>query len=91
MDNITFASLLDPWVLFGLFFQFVFFARFIVQWIVSERAKRSVMPKSFWYLSIIGSIGLLIYSIHIQSLVFVLGMSFNSIIYVRNLVLYKGI
>ncbi len=90
MENISLSSLRDPWVLFGLTFQLAFFARFIVQWIVSEREKRSVVPKSFWYLSIIGSLGLLVYSIHIQSLVFILGMSANSFIYVRNLTLYKG-
>ena len=91
MENISLASLRDPWVIFGLAFQLAFFARFLVQWVVSERMKRSVVPKSFWYLSIVGSLGLLVYSIHIQSIVFMLGMSLNSVIYIRNLVLYKGI
>jgi lipid-A-disaccharide synthase-like uncharacterized protein len=91
MESITIDSLRDPWVVFGIVFQLFFFARFIVQWLASERAKRSIVPKSFWYLSIIGSLGLLVYSIHIQSLVFILGMSLNSLIYVRNLTLYRGV
>ena len=89
MDKLI-ETITNPWVLFGLVFQMAFFARFIVQWLVSEREKRSVVPKSFWYLSLVGSAGLLVYSIHRVDPVFILGQSLNSFIYIRNLMLYKG-
>ena len=70
--------------------QAIFGARFLVQWIYSEYKKKSVIPVMFWYLSLIGSVVLLIYAIHIDDLVFMLGYSLNLIIYVRNLVLVRN-
>ena len=73
------------WLAIGFAGQLVFMGRFLVQWIVSERRKRSVIPLSFWYLSLAGSVILLSYSIHKRDPVFILGLSLNSLIYVRNL------
>lgn len=75
------------WLLIGLIGQGLFFMRFIVQWIVSERRKASVIPVQFWYWSIGGSVVLLFYAVHLRDPVFILGQSLGSIIYVRNLIL----
>ena len=75
------------WIILGLFAQFLFFMRFFVQWIVSEKKRQSTIPISFWYFSIAGSILLLIYSIHRKDIVFILGQSVGSFIYMRNLIL----
>lgn len=76
------------WKIFGLAFQAMFMGRFLVQWIASERAKKSVIPKAFWYFSIIGSSGLLVYAtVHLQDPVFAIGQSTGFAIYLRNLVL----
>jgi lipid-A-disaccharide synthase-like uncharacterized protein len=79
----------DVWVALGLVAQGVFFARFLVQWLASERQKQSVIPEAFWYLSLCGSALLLVYSIHVKDPVFILGQSTGSVIYIRNLVLIK--
>jgi len=82
---------LDFWVVLGLVAQLAFTGRFLVQWIASERAGRSVVPISFWYLSLLGSAGLLFYAIVRADPVFILGQSFGSIVYIRNLMLiYRG-
>ncbi len=80
---------LDWWVLFGFFAQFIFFLRFAVQWFHSEKAKRSIIPLSFWYLSIVGSILILIYSIQRQDIVFITAQILSLFIYVRNIILHK--
>lgn len=77
------------WLAFGLLGQALFGARFFVQWIASEREGRSHVPKSFWYLSIAGSLALLIYAIHRKELVFTLAYLPNCVVYVRNLMLLK--
>jgi len=77
------------WFALGLVAQTAFFSRFLVQWIASERAGRSVVPIAFWYLSLSGSLMLLIYAIHRKEPIFVLGQSVGGIVYVRNLVLLK--
>ena len=78
------------WLIFGFAFQLCFALRFIIQWISSEKQKKSVIPISFWYLSLIGSSGLLVYAIHIKDPVFILGQSMGIIVYVRNLrLIYK--
>ncbi len=78
---------LNFWLVFGLLAQFIFFMRFVVQWIASEKRKESYIPIEFWYLSLVGSIGLLIYAIHQEDIVFILGLSVGSFVYVRNLIL----
>src|SRR5437764_14579972 len=74
----------DWWVLFGLAAQAVFASRFVLQWITSERAGRSVVPTAFWYLSLVGTAMLAFYAVHRRDPVFILGQTLNSIIYVRN-------
>lgn len=77
----------DPWVLFGFLAQFVFFLRFVVQWLASEKEKKSIIPVGFWYLSIAGSLMILAYSIKRGDVVFIVGSIFNTMIYLRNIVL----
>jgi lipid-A-disaccharide synthase-like uncharacterized protein len=78
---------MNGWVLFGFFGQFVFAMRFIIQWIVSEKKKESIVPLSFWYLSICGGVILLIYAIYKNDPVFMLGQATGLIVYARNLML----
>ncbi len=73
------------WLILGFVSQFVFFLRFFVQWIASEKAKKSVIPIQFWFLSLAGGGGLLVYAIHIKDPVFILGQSMGIFIYLRNL------
>lgn len=75
------------WLAIGLLGQGIFSARFIVQWLVSEKEKRSVIPVAFWYLSLLGGITLLLYSIYKRDPVFILGQSTGVFIYARNLYL----
>jgi lipid-A-disaccharide synthase-like uncharacterized protein len=76
------------WELLGLLGQGVFFGRFIIQWVASERKQRTVVPVAFWYMSLIGGFITLLYAIHVGRLVFILAFSLSSIIYVRNLMIY---
>ena len=77
------------WLAFGLLGQTAFFSRFLVQWVASERAGESYVPISFWYLSLVGSVILLIYAIHRREPVFALGYLPNFLVYTRNLVLLR--
>lgn len=81
------ADILNFWVAFGLIGQLAFFMRFVIQWIVSERKRESVIPEVFWYLSIIGSLILLVYAIYRKDPVFILGQSVGSVVYIRNIML----
>jgi lipid-A-disaccharide synthase-like uncharacterized protein len=78
------------WLALGFFAQLLFSLRFLVQWLVSEKQKRSVMPVHFWYLSISGSGLLLVYAIHRNDPVFILGQSVGLLIYIRNLMLIRS-
>ncbi len=73
------------WEVIGFLGIVAFGSRFIVQWIVSEIRKESVIPVSFWYLSLIGSLLQLSYAIHIANPIFILSYLPNSLIYMRNL------
>lgn len=75
------------WLVIGLVGQALFAGRFIVQWIVSEKQKKSVIPIYFWFFSIGGGIVLLAYAISIMDPVFILGQSTGLFIYIRNLML----
>lgn len=76
----------DPlWLLVGLAGQLLFSMRFILQWLQSERAKRSVVPTAFWYFSVAGGATLLGYAIHRRDPVFILGQGIGLFIYFRNL------
>ena len=84
------ASTVDAiWVTVGLFGQLMFTGRFVVQWLASEKAKRSVVPITFWYFSIIGSLIVLAYGVHKLDPVIILGQLPGSVIYGRNLWLIR--
>ena len=78
------------WVMVGLMGQLMFTGRFIVQWLASEKAKRSVVPKAFWYFSIAGSVIVLAYGIHKLDPVIILGQLPGTVIYTRNLWLIRA-
>lgn len=96
MENIKLAiafiadNLKNPWVLFGFAAQFLFFSRFIIQWMASEKAKKVVIPMMFWYLSIIGAVMIFIYAVYRLDIVFMASSSLSLIIYARNIVLHKN-
>jgi lipid-A-disaccharide synthase-like uncharacterized protein len=73
------------WLAVGLLGQAFFSARFLVQWIASERRKRSVVPRAFWYFSIGGGLTLLAYAIYRRDPVFILGQGAGLFVYARNL------
>ena len=73
------------WVVLGFVAQAMFFMRFAVQWIASERAGRSVVPTAFWIFSVIGGLLLLIYSLQRKDPVFIAGQGLGLFIYLRNL------
>ena len=73
------------WLGVGFVGQIAFTGRFILQWLYSEYKKRSVIPVSFWYLSIVGSTLLLAYAIYREDPVFIVGQAFGTIVYFRNL------
>ncbi|HBH26328.1 MAG TPA: lipid A biosynthesis protein [Rhodospirillaceae bacterium] len=75
------------WVAVGFAGQALFFCRFLVQWLASERARASVFPTAFWYFSIGGGVILLAYAIHRQDPVFIAGQAMGLFIYLRNLYL----
>lgn len=77
------------WLVIGFGGQGLFFGRFLVQWLASERAGRSYVPVSFWWFSIGGSLMVLLYAIYRKDPVIIVGQSTGIIIYVRNLVLIR--
>lgn len=78
------------WVSIGLVAQLMFSARFLVQWIASEKARSSVMPVTFWYFSLAGGLMLFAYAVYRLDPVFIMGQSFGVVVYTRNIyLLYK--
>ncbi|MEM7744369.1 MAG: lipid-A-disaccharide synthase N-terminal domain-containing protein [Pseudomonadota bacterium] len=82
--------LVDSWAgvwlaVFGLSAQAVFMSRMLVQWIASERARKSVMPVAFWWLSIAGAVMMLAYGMMRQDIVIIAAQAFGFIVYARNL------
>ena len=76
----------DPfWLTVGFLGQALFSMRFIVQWIKSERMKRSVVPLAFWYFSLAGGAALFVYALHRSDPVFIVGQGLGIFIYLRNL------
>ncbi len=75
------------WIVIGFLGQALFSARFIVQWLASERARKSIVPKAFWYFSLGGGAVLLAYAIHRADPVFITGQAAGLLIYLRNLYL----
>lgn len=75
---------IDFWVIWGLAAQGFFFLRLIIQWLQSEKEKKTIVPLSFWWLGIIGAIMLFLYAIVRKDLVFILTSVLQLIIYSRN-------
>jgi lipid-A-disaccharide synthase-like uncharacterized protein len=73
------------WLVIGFSAQGLFSARFLVQLIASERMRRSVVPETFWYLSLAGGLMLLAYAIHRADPVIALGQLFGIVVYARNI------
>ena len=78
---------MNLWIVFGFAGQMLFGARFLVQWICSEKKKQSYIPLIFWYFSIGGGLILLVYAIYRKDPVFIVGQAMGLIVYVRNLML----
>jgi lipid-A-disaccharide synthase-like uncharacterized protein len=81
----VFVTRLDWWVILGFAAQGLFTMRFLVQWIASERAGRSVIPLAFWIFSIFGGLLLLVYALYRKDAVFIAGQAFGVFVYLRNL------
>jgi len=84
MDDIP-----TSWLIIGFIGQALFSMRFLVQWIHSERNRRSIIPKAFWYFSLAGGITLFSYALLRQDPVFIAGQGLGLLIYIRNLMLIK--
>lgn len=83
----VFVAKFDFWLAFGLIAQLLFAGRFLVQWIASERAGKSVVPFAFWIFSMGGGLMTLVYGIVRREPVIIFGQGLATIIYVRNIVL----
>src|SRR6185503_651154 len=83
----AFVAKFDFWLVFGIVAQLLFAARFLVQWISSERAGKSVIPFAFWFFSMGGGLMTLVYGIVKREPVIILGQGLATIIYVRNIML----
>jgi len=77
------------WLVLGFLGQAMFTARFIVQWITSERRRQSVVPVMFWWFSVAGGALLLIYALKRADPVFIVGQSAGILVYSRNLILIR--
>jgi len=77
------------WIAIGFLGQGLFFGRWVIQWIASERTAESQVPIAFWYMSLIGGLITLAYAIHRSDPVFIAGQSIGAIVYIRNLVLIR--
>ena len=83
----AFVAKFDFWLVFGIVAQLLFAARFLVQWISSEKAGKSVIPFAFWVFSMGGGLMTLVYGIVKREPVIILGQGLATIIYVRNIML----
>ena len=83
----VFVLKLDWWAWLGIIAQLLFTARFVVQWLASERAGKSIIPLAFWWFSITGGTLLFIYALYRRDPVFIVGQGLGLGIYVRNIVL----
>jgi lipid-A-disaccharide synthase-like uncharacterized protein len=83
----VFVARFDFWLAFGIVAQLLFTARFVVQWVASERAGKSVMPLAFWFFSMAGGLMTLVYGLVRREPIIIMGQILAVFIYVRNLML----
>lgn len=77
------------WIAIGFLGQGLFFGRWVIQWIASERTAKSQVPVAFWYMSLIGGLITLAYAIYRRDPVFIAGQGVGAIVYIRNLMLIR--
>ncbi len=85
LNNLSYTEFL--WISFGTIGQLIFFSRWIIQWLSSEKSKKSTIPVAFWWCSLLGGAITLIYAHHIGSFPFMLAQAVGIIVYSRNLLL----
>jgi lipid-A-disaccharide synthase-like uncharacterized protein len=73
------------WIGIGFAGQALFTARFVFQWLASERKRATVVPVAFWWFSLLGGVTLLVYAIHLLDPVIIVGQAMGLVVYVRNL------
>lgn len=78
-------SVANLWLLIGFVGQGLFASRFWIQWIASEKQRKSIIPVAFWYLSIAGGVTLFAYALYREDPVFIVGQATGLLIYSRNL------
>jgi lipid-A-disaccharide synthase-like uncharacterized protein len=83
----VFVAKFDFWLAFGLVAQLFFTARFLVQWIASERAGKSVVPMAFWFCSMGGGLMTLVYGFVKREPIIIIGQALATVIYFRNIML----
>lgn len=79
-----------PMAVFGVVGQSLFSCRFLIQWIASERQKKSTVPEAFWYFSVFGGVLTLVYAIWRRDPVFSVAQAMGLLVYVRNIVLIRN-
>ncbi len=77
------------WIAFGFIAQSMYFMRFVLQWIASERMRQSIVPETFWYFSLSGGLMLFLYAFHRADPVIMIGQFFGLFIYARNIYLIR--
>jgi len=77
------------WLILGFLGQALFSMRFFIQWIYSEKHKKSLIPKAFWYFSLAGGVTLFSYALFRQDPVFIAGQGLGLFVYIRNLMLIR--
>jgi lipid-A-disaccharide synthase-like uncharacterized protein len=78
------------WYVVGFLGQLAFGSRVFVQWLASERARRVIVPRAFWYLSLVGGVTLFAYAVHRRDPVFAVGQGLGLFVYARNLALDRA-
>jgi lipid-A-disaccharide synthase-like uncharacterized protein len=88
-DGKLFGITWTAWKVVGWVGNLVFFSRFFVQWYATEKLRRVVVPTAFWWLSLTGSLLLLVYSVYKRDSVFIFAYAFTWIPYIRNLIIHR--